>query len=377
RFAPRFVIDASGQAAVIGRARGFRQFDDFFKNLAIFGYFRGAERLPGELANHILSAAFADGWFWYIPLHDGTMSVGAVVDARRWRALADGDPEGTYRGLIARCPAIAERLARATLVSPIRIIRDYSYTSTRFTGPGFLLAGDAACFIDPVFSTGVHLACLAGFLGARAVDGVLAGAAPEPLALGRGHPLGTPERRAGERSLPRARDERAHRPARALARRVLTCASSSSRPTRSGAPTRWRRSARATSPPPRPGPDTRCTFSTSASATTLPPRCARRSPRTAPRRSASRSATSTTAPTPTRCPTCPTTTRWSRRAARRATRPSSSAARPSPPCRRTPWRPCTSPTAWSARARAPSQRCSRAWPWARARAGSPASPSGT
>src|SRR5437870_11103522 len=183
RLAPRFVIDASGQAAVIGRARALRQFDDFFKNLAIFGYFRGAERLPGELANHILSAAFADGWFWYIPLHDETMSVGAVVDARRWRALADGDPEGTYRGLIARCPAIAERLARATLVSPVRIIRDYSYTSTRFTGPGFLLAGDAACFIDPVFSTGVHLACLAGFLGARAVDGVLAGAAPEALAL--------------------------------------------------------------------------------------------------------------------------------------------------------------------------------------------------
>ena len=183
RFAPRFVIDASGQAAVIGRARGFRQFDDFFKNLAIFGYFRGAERLPGELANHILSAAFADGWFWYIPLHDGTMSVGAVVDARRWRALTEGDPEGTYRGLIARCPAIAERLARATLVSPVRIIRDYSYTSTRFTGPGFLLAGDAACFIDPVFSTGVHLACLAGFLGARAVDRILSGAAPEAEAL--------------------------------------------------------------------------------------------------------------------------------------------------------------------------------------------------
>src|SRR5213082_1925438 len=102
---PRFVIDASGQTALIGRAERLRRFDEFFKNLAIFGYFRGAERLPGELANHILSAAFADGWFWYIPLHDGTMSVGAVVDARRWRALADGDPEGTYRGLIARCPA--------------------------------------------------------------------------------------------------------------------------------------------------------------------------------------------------------------------------------------------------------------------------------
>src|SRR5689334_8056755 len=185
RLAPQFVVDASGQAAVIGRARGLRRFDEFFKNLAVFGYFRDAERLPGALANHILSAAFADGWFWYIPLHDGTMSVGAVVDARRWRDVVAADTEATYRGLIARCPEVARRLARATLVSPVRVIRDYSYTSTRFGGTGFLLAGDAACFIDPVFSTGVHLACLAGFLGARAVDDILAGAAPEDEAIAR------------------------------------------------------------------------------------------------------------------------------------------------------------------------------------------------
>jgi FAD-dependent halogenase len=183
RLTPGFVIDASGQGAVIGRARGLRRFNDFFKNLAIFAYFAGAERLPGELANHILSAAFADGWFWYIPLHDGTMSVGAVVDARRWPDVAQADPEATYRDLIARCPAIADRLTRASLVSPIRIIRDYSYDSTRFGGRGFLLAGDAACFIDPVFSTGVHLACLAGFLGARTVDVVLGGRIAEAEAL--------------------------------------------------------------------------------------------------------------------------------------------------------------------------------------------------
>src|SRR5262249_27888442 len=182
-FSPRFLVDASGQQALIGRAQGLRRFNEFFKTLAIFGYFRGAERLPGELANHILSAAFADGWFWYIPLHDGTMSVGAVVDAKRWAKTAAADAEATYRSLIERCPQVADRLRDATLVSPIRIIRDYSYTSTRFHGPGYLLAGDAACFIDPVFSTGVHLACLAGFLGSRAVDGILRGESAETDAL--------------------------------------------------------------------------------------------------------------------------------------------------------------------------------------------------
>ena len=183
RLAPRLLVDASGQSALIGRGQNLRRFNEFFKNLAIFGYFRGAERLPGELANHILSAAFADGWFWYIPLHDGTMSVGAVVDVKRWRDVAESDPEATYRSLIARCPAIADRVRDATLVSPVRIIRDYSYDSTRFWGPGYLMAGDAACFIDPVFSTGVHLACTSGFLGARTAVAILRDGADDTEAL--------------------------------------------------------------------------------------------------------------------------------------------------------------------------------------------------
>jgi FAD-dependent halogenase len=168
RITPRFLIDASGQQAIVGSSEKLRRYDEFFKNMAIFGYFTGAERLPGEQANNLFGAAFADGWFWYIPLHDETMSVGAVIDVKRWTDLAKGNPEGTYHDLIGRCPPIASKLANATRVGPVRVIRDYSYNSTRFHGPGYLMAGDAACFIDPVFSTGVHLACLAAYLGGRA-----------------------------------------------------------------------------------------------------------------------------------------------------------------------------------------------------------------
>jgi halogenation protein CepH len=177
RLEPRLVIDASGQQALLGRQRDLRRFNDFFKNLAIYGYWRGAERLPGALANHILSAAFPDGWFWYIPLHDGTMSVGAVVDVKRWREVAETEPIATYRKLVDACPAVGSRLAQAELVSEVRIVRDYSYDSSAFHGDTWLLAGDAACFIDPVFSTGVHLASLAGFLSARAASAVLRGEA--------------------------------------------------------------------------------------------------------------------------------------------------------------------------------------------------------
>lgn len=170
------VIDASGQQALLGRRDGLRQFNPFFKNLAIFAYFTGAEPLAGAEAGNILSSAFSDGWFWFIPLHDGTTSVGAVVDAKRHAGAAGNDKEGLYRRMIAAAPAIAHRLRAAQLVSPIRMIRDYSYCSDRFYGPGYLLAGDAACFIDPIFSTGVHLACLSGYLCARAVSAIHDGA---------------------------------------------------------------------------------------------------------------------------------------------------------------------------------------------------------
>jgi len=169
------VIDASGQQALVGRRDGLRQFDPFFKNLAVFGYWEHAERLRGELAGNILSAAFADGWFWFIPLHDGTTSVGAVIDATRFAGEASGDALPLYERLIAACAPVAQRLRTATRAGPIRVIRDYSYCSDRFFGPGYLLAGDAACFLDPVFSTGVHLACLSGYLAAQTLETIVGG----------------------------------------------------------------------------------------------------------------------------------------------------------------------------------------------------------
>ncbi len=170
-----YVVDASGQQALLGRRDALREFNPFFKNLAVFGYFVDAEPLRGPVAGNILSAAFADGWVWFIPLHDGTTSIGAVVDAHRFATAAGGDPEALYSRLLAGCPPVAERLRGARLVAPIRVVRDYSYCSRRFFGPGYLLVGDAACFIDPVFSTGVHLACLSGYLASEAVGAMLRG----------------------------------------------------------------------------------------------------------------------------------------------------------------------------------------------------------
>jgi halogenation protein CepH len=170
------VVDASGQNAILGRRERLREFNDFFKNVALWSYFENAARMPEPHRDNILSAAHGEGWCWYIPLHDGTVSVGTVVDAARWRDRAKGETlDAAYAELIGGCTPVAEMLKGAKQVAPVRVIRDYSYTSKRFYYGQALLAGDAACFIDPVFSTGVHLACLSGVLAADCLGDVLAG----------------------------------------------------------------------------------------------------------------------------------------------------------------------------------------------------------
>ncbi|MEU5259561.1 tryptophan 7-halogenase [Amycolatopsis sp. NPDC021455] len=180
----RFVVDASGHTSRLHHdVGGVREYSPDFRNLALFGYFRGGARLPEPDAGNILCAAFADGWFWYIPLAATLTSVGAVV-RRDAAARVQGDPETAFRGLIADCPMIRDFLRgvpRATEppYDRLRVRKDYSYDRTSLRCPGMVLVGDAACFIDPVFSSGVHLATYSALLAARSINSTLAGLVPE------------------------------------------------------------------------------------------------------------------------------------------------------------------------------------------------------
>jgi FAD-dependent halogenase len=131
--------------------------------------------------------AFDSGWFWYIPLSPTLTSVGAVVR----HELADriqGNPEEAIEDLIGECPRISEYLKNATRVTDgqygqLRVRKDYSYHQTKFWRPGMVLIGDAACFVDPVFSSGVHLATYSALLAARSINSVLAGVVAEEAAF--------------------------------------------------------------------------------------------------------------------------------------------------------------------------------------------------
>jgi len=183
----RFVIDASGNTSPLHRYVGLRVHSEFFRNVALFCYFHNAERMPGDQAGSVLSVAFNEGWFWFIPLSDTLTSVGAVI-AREHADALQHDHESVMRAFIDSCPLIKQLLAPATRVvegpyGRFRVRRDYSYTNSRFWRPGLVLVGDAACFIDPIFSSGVHLATYSALLAARSINTVLGGGIDEARAF--------------------------------------------------------------------------------------------------------------------------------------------------------------------------------------------------
>jgi FAD-dependent halogenase len=184
----KYVVDASGnRSSIYKEVGGTRKYSEFFRSLALFGYSQGATRAPPPNSGNILSCAFDSGWFWYIPLRPTLTSVGAVV-RRELASKIQGDPEKALQALIAECPMISDYLKDAKRVTEgeygqLRVRKDYSYVNTKFWRPGLILVGDAACFVDPIFSSGVHLATYSALLAARSINSVMAEKVDEQAAF--------------------------------------------------------------------------------------------------------------------------------------------------------------------------------------------------
>ncbi|MFF0248877.1 NAD(P)/FAD-dependent oxidoreductase [Streptosporangium sandarakinum] len=173
-----FVLDASGQGRALGRHVSEVQWHDDLRNVAVWTYYQNGESLTGDEAGNIFIEHVPGGWFWYIPLNDGTHSVGFVTPVDE--AKASGlDLPALFAAKIAESVHVKHLLAEGRQVSAFRNARDWSYTCERFTGPGWMLVGDAAGFVDPLFSTGVTLAMMAARAAADAVSHILADPARE------------------------------------------------------------------------------------------------------------------------------------------------------------------------------------------------------
>ncbi|HET7876101.1 MAG TPA: NAD(P)/FAD-dependent oxidoreductase [Methylomirabilota bacterium] len=164
------VVDASGRAGFLAKTLGRHEVDPLLRNIAVHAQYENVPRSEGRRAGDIRMFTRPDmGWIWFIPLSEATMSVGAVIPQAVHRRESKPTPEDSLEHYLAETPAAALLLQRSRRVSPARFDADYSYLGTRMAGDRWVAVGDAAAFLDPIFSTGVLLAMQAGLEAAEAI----------------------------------------------------------------------------------------------------------------------------------------------------------------------------------------------------------------
>jgi flavin-dependent dehydrogenase len=176
-FEARIVVDATGRDALIAGSLRDKARIERLDRSAIYTQYRGVRRAEGEQEGDIDIVIFPSGWFWFIPFKDGRTSVGAVVP-NAWVKESQASGAGTPDAMLAR--ALGESAAARELLEgaePVwtnaRATADFSYRVGRRFGDGWLVVGDAGGFIDPLFSSGAHLAICGAAQAADAVDAAL------------------------------------------------------------------------------------------------------------------------------------------------------------------------------------------------------------
>ena len=164
----RYVIDASGRGNMTGNQDGIREIHPRLKKLAVFGHFKGVKRDEGEKTGDTVIVRLENKWFWLIPVSAEKTSVGCVMDNSEYAELKLSPAEVFQKFVEASAP-MQERMAMAESCSKIQTTGDFSYKNKSLFGPRLLRVGDAAGFMDPIFSAGVYLAMYSGKLAARAI----------------------------------------------------------------------------------------------------------------------------------------------------------------------------------------------------------------
>jgi flavin-dependent dehydrogenase len=182
-----YLVDATGRAGVMSTKHlRNRRFHEVYRNVAFWTYWRDVQPFNRGPQGAILVRSTPLGWFWIIPLHDGTTSIGLVMNKNKFAQERErlGSMEAIYDEMIAECALTAELLKGAHRVpGAMRADQDFTYAADDFAGPGYVLSGDAACFVDPLLSTGVHLATYSGMLAAATLGSLLRNEIAESEAL--------------------------------------------------------------------------------------------------------------------------------------------------------------------------------------------------
>ncbi|KAL8632016.1 hypothetical protein Q9189_002281 [Teloschistes chrysophthalmus] len=213
-----YIVDASGRAGVLNKYNKSRKYNQGLNNVASWGYWEntdayavGSERenspyfeaLTGMCLQYVspylgvsdfregltrsLHESDESGWAWFIPLHNGTTSVGIVMKQELSKYKKKQMPTSTsaedfYRSSLELVPNLSKLLGPGKLVTDIKHASDYSYSSSSYASPFVRVVGDAGCFIDPFFSSGVHLALVGGLSAATTICAAIRGDCEESVA---------------------------------------------------------------------------------------------------------------------------------------------------------------------------------------------------
>ncbi|KAJ8591313.1 FAD/NAD(P)-binding domain-containing protein [Rhizopogon salebrosus TDB-379] len=192
-----YLVDASGRSGLMStKYLRNRHFNASLKNIALWGYWLGVSKYgmntPREGAPWFETLTDQSGWAWFIPLHDGTTSIGVVMNQaiynEKVRVLKSNSLEDRYRCFLSLAPGLVKLLGCGRIVQKeaiegqpgqldllIRSASDFSYSASSYGGPGFRLVGDAGAFIDPFFSSGIHLAMTSGLSAAVSICAAVRG----------------------------------------------------------------------------------------------------------------------------------------------------------------------------------------------------------
>lgn len=169
----KIVVDASGRRAIIGTQLGLKDDVPGLNKASLWSYYHGGKRLEGIDAGETTVFMIPDcGWFWYIPLPEDMVSIG-IVASPEYLFLKSDNLEIVFLDEVERCMPLKERLSQATRTDCVRGIRKLAYRNHQIVGDGWVMVGDAAAFLNPIYSSGLFLALGSAELVAKCVhDGL-------------------------------------------------------------------------------------------------------------------------------------------------------------------------------------------------------------
>jgi FADH2 O2-dependent halogenase len=171
----RLLVDASGRGTFLGSKLRLKRNDPELRQFAVHGWFEGVERGPADVADwihlHVLPGVRA--WAWQIPIREGVTSVGVVTGDAGFPKAGESVPEFFARQ-VASSPALARSMAGAKPLGELVREGNSGYAMERYAGDGWLMVGDAARFVDPIFSSGISVAAESAREAAQAIERALA-----------------------------------------------------------------------------------------------------------------------------------------------------------------------------------------------------------